>query len=177
MDRRHIAWVYEVLIRMQPSRTLEIGGYSGCSSSAFVAANIPDAHFAEVSPRADFLSVVRGHGTIHQRKGADVLSDGMPFDVVLVDGSHELEAVTEELDQLLANPPRLIIAHDVRSTSVGFPMCEGAAYLEQVLWSVGWLWEVDAEPREGERTDRGLLMATRDPDLIQLVREAKAAIA
>ena len=104
IDVRHILWVYELLMRMKPQRTLEIGGYSGCSSSAFVAAGIPDAHFAEIAPRRDFIEVVNGHGTIHARKGCEVLDYSDPFDVVLVDGSHEMGAVQEGYAAMMRKP-------------------------------------------------------------------------
>lgn len=172
MDRRHIACVYELLMLMKPARTLEIGGYSGCSSSAFVAAGILDAHFSEIAPRADFLSVVSGFGYVHHRKGCEVLREMDPFDVVLVDGSHDLVSVTEELEQLLAKPPKVIIAHDVNSTNVGFPLCEGAAHLWNEIQRLGWRGRVDVKAREGERTDRGLMMATLDPALIRYIDDA-----
>jgi len=174
MDRRHIACVYEFLMRMQPARTLEIGGYSGCSSSAFVAAGIPDAHFAEIGPRRDFLEVVAGHGIIHQAKGCDVLRDERHFDVVLVDGSHELQAVQEELFELMQKPPLVIIAHDVNSMNVGFPLCEGAAHLWEELDALGWYWMCDKQFRQGEKTERGLLIATQDKSLVPYIEQAFA---
>lgn len=174
MDKRHIACVYELLMLLKPTRTLEIGGYSGCSSSAFIAAGIPDAHFAEIAPRRDFLSVIgdKAVHAVHPVKGCYVLANEAQFEVVLVDGSHELDAVKEELEQLLTKPPRVIIAHDVNSMNVGFPLCEGAAHLWNELVRLGWTGRVDLKAREGERTDRGLLMATNSPDTLRYIDEA-----
>lgn len=175
MDKRHILWVYELLIRMKPLRTLEIGGYSGCSSSAFVAAGVPDAHFAEIAPRSDFLSVVQGHGMIHVRKGCDVLRGEPVFDVVLMDGSHELEAVKEEYDALMAKPPRIIIAHDINSSVVGFPLCEGPDWLFNTLAGSGWDGEQDCQLRECEMTHRGIAFFTKDQDLRDMILDAMIA--
>jgi len=175
MDRRHILWVYELLMRMKPQRTLEIGGYSGCSSSAFVAAGVPEAHFAEIAPRRDFIEVVNGHGTIHARKGCEVLDYSDPFDVVLVDGSHELDAVKEEYDALMAKPPRVIIAHDINSAIVGFPKCEGANMLFRSLYDGGWYWNADREEREGEMTHRGIGFFTLDKPMRNMVLDAMIA--
>lgn len=168
-------WVYELLTRMKPTRTLEIGGYTGCSSSAFVAAGVPDAHFAEISPNEKFRSVVLGNGTIHQRKGCDVIRDEAPFDVILVDGAHDMDSVMEELHEILAKPPKVIIAHDIGSTDVGYPHCEGARHLYWELARNGWDGECDWEHRDGERTERGLMIVTKDDGLIELISEAKEA--
>lgn len=161
-DRRHILWIYEILKRTGVRRTLEIGVHSGCSSSAFVAAGVPDAHFADPTARADAMSVIAGHGTFHQRKGCDVLRDEAPFDLVFVDGRHDMEAVMEEWEALKAKPPKIIIAHDVNSTNVGFPHCEGAAWLWTVLGIEGWNVMTDYLQRPSEMTHRGLMVATFD---------------
>ena len=175
MDKRHILWVYELLMRMKPQRTLEIGGYSGCSSSAFVAAGIPDAHFAEIAPRRDFIEVVNGHGTIHARKGCEVLDYSDPFDVVLVDGSHEMEAVQEEYAALMRKPPKVIIAHDVNSAFVGFPLCEGPDWLFNTLAESGWDGEQDCQLRPFEMTHRGIAFFTKDQGLRDMILDAMTA--
>ena len=159
-DRRHILWIYEVLKRTGVRRTLEIGVHSGCSSSAFVAAGVPDAHFCDPTRRADAMSVIEGHGTFHQRKGVEVLRSEPRFDLVFVDGRHDMEAVTEELEALLDNPPDIIIAHDVNSTRAGFAHCEGAQYLWERLREDEWVGNWDKKNREGEMTIRGLGVLT-----------------
>jgi len=163
MDRRHILWLYEVLKRTGVQRTLEIGVYSGASSSAFVAAGIPDAHFCDIATREDAMSVVSGRGTFHQLKGCEVLKAERTFDLVFVDGNHALDVVTEEVDALLANPPHIIVAHDVNSTAAGYPYCEGGEYLWHTLEREGWTCVVDAKERGPEEmTKRGMLVATKD---------------
>lgn len=161
-DRRHILWIYEILKRTGVKRTLEIGVHSGCSSAAFVAAGVPDAHFCDPTRRDDAMSVIAGHGTFHQRKGCEVLQNEQRFDLVFVDGRHDMEAVQEEWEALEAKPPAIIIAHDVNSTNVGFPYCEGAKWLWGKLLEFGWYDVCDKESREGEMTHRGMLACTTD---------------
>lgn len=176
MDRRHILWIYEILTRMGVERTLEIGVYSGCSSSAFVHAGVVDAHFCDVTRRADAMQVIDGHGTFHQRKGCDVLRDEKPFDLVFVDGAHDFASVSDELTALMVNPPEIIVAHDVNSSAVGFPHCEGAAYLWEYLQQWGWHCIVDAKDRPGEITKRGMLVAANERWMVEEVRHAYDAI-
>ena len=176
MDRRHILWIYEILTRMEVERTLEIGVYSGCSSSAFVHAGVVDAHFCDVTRRADAMQVIDGHGTFHQRKGCDVLRDEKPFDLVFVDGAHDFASVSDELTALMDNPPEIIVAHDVNSSAVGFPHCEGAAYLWERLQVLGWHCIVDAKDRPGEMTKRGMLVAANERWIVEELRNAYDAI-
>lgn len=162
MDRRHILWLYEILTRLDIDRTLEIGVYSGCSSAAFVHAEVADAHFCDVTRRADAMSVIEGRGTFHQRKGCDVLRDESLFDLVFVDGAHDYASVSEELTALIDKTPTIIVAHDVNSSAVGFPHCEGAHYLWETLQGWGWQCWVDAKDRPGEMTKRGMLVGVKD---------------
>ena len=172
MDRRHIMLLREVIQRTGVRRTLEIGVHSGASSTAF--AGVPDAHHADITSRDDARSMMPG--TFHHRKGADVLRDEAPFDLVLVDGNHGMEAVQEELEVLMAKPPRIIVAHDINSSAVGFPHCEGAHLLWQHLQADLWWCIVDAADRPGEMTKRGLLVATKDRDAIRHILDAYRSI-
>jgi hypothetical protein len=168
MDRRHILWLYEVLKATGVKRTLEIGSYHGCSSSAFIAAGIPDAHFADISVHQRMRDVIGDKGTIHQRKGCDVLRDEEPFDLVLLDGAHDLQSVREELDELQVKAPQFIVAHDTNSTNLDFPYCEGAWCLWDDLSrqypTIDWDAVEDTKTRAGEMTGRGMLIAFREHD-------------
>jgi predicted O-methyltransferase YrrM len=170
MDRRHILWLYCILKATGVERTLEIGVHTGASASAFIHAKVPDAHFADLGFTLEARKVIGDHGTLHQCKGADVLLAMPPFDLVLVDGNHGMDSVVEEIEALDAYPPRIIVAHDVRSSAAGYPYCEGAEHLHQHLSDAGWLITLDAEDRVGEATKRGMLVATRDPDLHQIAQ-------
>ena len=171
MDRRHILWLRYLLMQTKVQRTLEIGVHTGASASAFIAANIADAHFADLGFNIEARKVIGDRGTLHQCKGAEVLLAMPPFDLVLVDGNHSMEAVAEEIEALDANPPLIIVGHDVCSTAAGYPYCEGAAHLHQHLRDAGWLITVDAEDRPGEATKRGMMVATRDADIHQIATD------
>lgn len=176
MDRRHILCLHDVLVLTGMQRTLEIGTHTGASASAFIAAGIPDAHFCDPTTYQQALNVIGGRGTVHARKGCDVLADQPPFDMVLVDGAHDLVSVCEELMVLLKKPPAIIMAHDVSSTKAGFILCEGAAYLVDALKEDGWTCIIDDKYREGEMTHRGLLMATKDQRLADIMAAVAARI-
>mgnify|MGYP001768567164 CR=1 FL=1 len=173
MDKRHIAWLYELLVRMRPERTLEIGGYTGCSSAAFVAAGVPDVHFAEISPNEKFLSIVRGNGTLHQRKGCDVIREQAAFELILLDGAHDLESVREEWDAMQDRLPRVLVLHDTWSKDAGFPHCEGPSWLMDQMIGPEWHSFSDMRYREGEMTHRGLTMLTREDMLRDVILAAK----
>lgn len=172
MDRRHILWLHDILVATGVQRTLEIGTHTGASASAFIAANVSDAQFADPSMTAEALSVIRGRGTFHQARGCDVLLAQPAYELVLVDGNHAMEAVCEEILVLLKKPPAIIVGHDVSSTAAGFAHCEGAAYLWEALLHDGWDCIVDNAKRDGEMTHRGMLVATKDQRLKALVTGA-----
>jgi predicted O-methyltransferase YrrM len=176
MDRRHILWLYRILKATGVQRTLEIGVHSGASSSAFVAAEVPDAHFCDIASRADAMSVIRGKGTFHQRKGCEVLRDEPPFDLVFVDGNHSADAVAEEIAALEWKPPYILVAHDVFSTDAGYPHCEGAANLREWAKANYTFVHFDAYKREGEATQRGMMVATSIPVIAEAIIEAHSAI-
>jgi hypothetical protein len=170
MDRRHILWLRYLLMQTGVQRTLEIGVHTGASASAFIAAKVPDAHFADLGFTLEARKVIGDRGTLHQHKGCDILYAMPRFDLVLVDGNHDMDSVTEEIEALEVNTPRIIVAHDITSTDAGYPYCEGAALLHHHLLESGWLITTDTEDRVGEATKRGMLVATRDPDLHQIAQ-------
>lgn len=175
MDKRHIAWIYEMLSILKPRRTLEVGVHTGCSSVAFI--NVPDPHFADITRTAQAMSVLRNfkNYTFHRSRGCDVIRDQMPFDVVLLDGAHDIDSVYEEWYALqLGKIPRVLIGHDFNATSVGFPHCYGSEALYEWAKKAGMKVMYDREARHGERTDRGLFMACEpdDEEAIRAISEA-----
>jgi hypothetical protein len=62
------------------------------------------------------------------------------------------------------------MAHDTSATAAGYSRCEGAAMLRGVHGRAGLLLLEDNAKRPGERTDRGLFMATTDEDLHRRAR-------
>lgn len=171
IDRRHCLWIYEILKRTGVKRTLEIGSHNGCSSSAFIHANIPDAHFADVTVNHMMREVIGDKGTIHQRKGCDVIREEAPFDLIFLDGAHDLKSVQEEWEAMQDKLPRILILHDSWSKHAGFPHCEGPDWLCDNI-PLEWDGENDMDAREGEMTHRGMTVLTREPKLREMVLEA-----
>jgi len=171
MDRRHILWLQYLLMRTGVQRSLEIGVHTGASSSAFIAAKVPDAHFADITRTIEAVRVIGHRGTFHQRKGCDVLIDEAPFDLVLVDGAHDIDSVSEEILAMRIKEPRIIVAHDVNSSAAGYAHCDGARLLWDHLVEDGWLITIDTKDRVCEATKRGMLVATRYADLHQIAKE------
>jgi predicted O-methyltransferase YrrM len=171
MDRRHILWLRYLLMQTGVQRTLEIGVHTGASASAFIHAKVPDAHFADLGFTLEAHKIIGDRGTLHQHKGCDIRYAMPPFDLVLVDGNHDMDSVTEEIEALEQKTPRIIVAHDITSTAAGYPYCEGAAHLHKHLLESGWLITTDTEDRVGEATKRGMLVATRDAAIHQIAQE------
>jgi len=170
-DRRHILWLRDILASVKPARTLEVGVHSGCTASAFIDANVPDAVFCDISVRSDARAIV-GERLI-QSKGSDTILSSERFDFVFLDGAHDLESVKEEWSALQYKMPNIIAAHDVNSNVAGFPYCEGPAWLRDHLVSEGWLVSSDDLDRPEEVTKRGIMFATRDPALHHLIEKAR----
>ena len=92
------------------------------------------------------------------------------YDCIFVDGDHRLEVVSEEAELILRNNIRTVIAHDTNATKAGFCLCEGAAYLMQCLGDNGYAVLQDSIERPNERTDRGLMFATKHSTLFDAVK-------
>jgi hypothetical protein len=111
---------------------------------------------------------------ITDRPSCDVLDSKERFDFILVDGCHDAESVAKELMRLIVRKPLCVMAHDTHATESGYPLCEGAKLLKDTFISVGWKCIEDATKRDGERTERGLFLATQNTELFD---KAQAAFA
>jgi galactosyl transferase GMA12/MNN10 family len=177
MDYHHLAWLSAILESGAFASTLEIGCYEGVSSSCFTqslrSGKIKDAHFCDLVFRDSFRGVIGDLPCeLHQMPSASLLARGEHYDLVLIDGDHSLCGVEAEWLQLEQHPPKMIVAHDVCASLAGHPLCSGANYLWHQLQADGWLCLVDARKRRGQLTERGFLVATKDPALYEIARRA-----
>lgn len=174
-DPRHVYMIHEVLMAWPFRRTLELGSFFGASSTAFIEAinrgHAMDATFCDVSVN-DSLFDVLTHCTAPDRvhltrqPSWQVLDSEEDWDFIFVDAAHDLDTVTLEVKRLLRRRPLCLMAHDTNATAAGFSKCEGAAYLKQTFErDLGYLCLEDNMVRFGEKTERGLFLATSDPDL------------
>jgi hypothetical protein len=184
MDRRHVFTLHGVLRCWPFISALEIGSFQGASSTAFVEAinsgeglgEAGVATFCDVSVTDSLLDVAANcrdpaRVRVTPQPSWAVLDSALDFDFVFVDGAHDLQSVTLEANRLLRRRPLCVMAHDTSATAAGYSRCEGAAMLRRTFLNTPgyYCWEDDAA-RPGERTDRGLFLATTDEDLHRRAR-------
>jgi hypothetical protein len=183
MDARHVYMVHDIL-RGCPWRTVaEVGCLNGASSTAFVEAINAGSDFKGTFCDVDIkdsLSRVLGNCEkpeqirVTRKRSWDLLATEV-FDFVLLDANHDAMSVSMELGALLIKRPVCLMAHDTNASDLGYPKCEGARLLKQVFQQLpDYQCIEDCELRYGERTERGLFLATRDSDVFEI---AKAAFA
>lgn len=175
MDKRHVYMLYEVLRSHPFEQALEIGCFNGASSAAFVEAINDGAPFratlCDVSPTHSLADVVNncrvpGRVRVTTQPSWMALDTNEPFDFVLVDAAHDIDSVSLEIKHLLRRRPLCVMAHDTSASDHGYSKCEGAKLLKDTFSRQGDYQVLeDKQKRPGERTERGLFLATTDPTL------------
>lgn len=171
-----MAWEFE--------HALELGGYDGASTTAFVESlrqgHLPRLTVSEVRVGQSLCSVLDRAGAFASLltiPSWELLAMDGAYDFILVDANHDMESVSKELEHILRRQPLCVMAHDTNATDMGYPRAEGARHLRETLRKhpayQGKCIE-DAVRREGEETHRGLFLATTNPDLFKRAREAFA---
>jgi hypothetical protein len=165
MDARHARWINASLRLLKPQTVVEVGSHFGISTLAILEAGPFDVHIID-QKITDSVRVMAGDfaATLYEEKSETALlkiphSENL---AVLLDGDHSTEVLQLEMRLVEKMRPRVIIAHDVTSPLIGIG-CDGCAWLWSYLQMSGWLCYVDSVIRPGERTSRGLLIATNDP--------------
>lgn len=165
MDARHAEMVKAALQALKPQVVVEVGCHLGISTLAILEAGVPDVRLIDARITPSVRQMADDYGaTVYEEFSHTALPKIQAADnlVVLLDGDHSYPVVSAEAGILsrMDPLPRVIISHDVTSQLLGMG-CEGCCWLWHVLQSTGWLCFVDAMPRAGERTARGLMIATR----------------
>ncbi len=181
MDARHVFMLHDILCLGHFSEALELGSFSGASSTAFIEAinieHLDRVTFCDVSIQESLVDVVlncrfKDRTRVTPQPSWVVLNSKEPFDFVLVDAAHDAESVGLELKHLLRRRPRCVMAHDTNATAEGYSACEGAQMLKRSFEShPDYLCIEDSQRRPGERTERGLFFATTDEELYRIARE------
>lgn len=178
MDQRHVFILYEILSSWPFKSALELGSFWGASSTAFVEAinsgSEMTATFCDINVSNGLRSVMSN--CKHQDRvrlaanlSSHVLSSADPFDFVLVDAFHDTASVTPELEQLMIRKPLCVMAHDTNATAAKYPHAEGAEMLKRAFEDLPeYHCFEDCERRAGERTERGLFLATTDVRLFRV---------
>jgi hypothetical protein len=181
MDERHVYTVHGILSAWPFQNALELGSFCGASSTAFVEAvnvgSVKRATFCDLDlydPLCDVIRSCRYPNRVRMTREPswNVLEADEDFDFVLVDANHDLESVTEELCRLTPRRPLCVMAHDTNASAAGYEKSEGAYLLKRTFESMpGYQCIEDCRVREGEKTHRGLFLATTDPELFRLAVE------
>jgi hypothetical protein len=180
IDDRHVQWIYATLRAAKPQAIIEIGCFQGASTLAFMQAldkkYVQRAHLIDVNIQQSVKDLARPGVQLYETYSTTALPtiDESGDIAILVDGDHSYNAVAAELPLVLAKNPRIIIAHDVNATAVGYGDCEGPAWLWSELQAKGWTCVVDCSRRYGELTHRGLLIAAKDAETIEAIRKGFA---
>ncbi|HUQ69982.1 MAG TPA: class I SAM-dependent methyltransferase [Planctomycetaceae bacterium] len=180
VDPRHIFWLFDLLNAARFRQALEIGCLNGASSTAFVEAinrgTLGYATFCDIDIRETLQDVLSQCRHPHQTatftgRSADLLRQKTGFDFVFVDGDHRLETVREEVDLLLEQRPICVMAHDTSAQIIGLEGCGGLPYLKwRFQTAAPYLCLEDNAPRPGERTQRGMFLATTSTDVFEIAR-------
>ncbi|MFO0846929.1 MAG: class I SAM-dependent methyltransferase [Gemmataceae bacterium] len=174
IDPTHARMIRDELMTGRYGRVLEVGCWHGYSTSAFLDAyrsgQVGEVHLCEPYPRPELRRVIDWHArdqlsyrvTLHEKTSYDLLTADANFDFAFLDGDHAEAAVRDEAYRLAVAGCRTIFAHDVSPAShEKYGTDPGPRVLPALLESMGYDVAVDDKPRPGERTERGLLKATR----------------
>lgn len=168
IDARHRDWIRNELLTGRHRRVLEIGSHKGYSTQAFLdalqAGAIDELHLCEPSPTPELLSLIAGTpAVLHRCSSLELLAKDCRWDLVFADGDHSAATVRPEATLLLAAKVPAVFAHDV-ATDDRYPGCEGARLYRELFERAGYHVVEDSRQRPGERTDRGMMLATRGGD-------------
>lgn len=166
MDVRHAEWVKAALLALKPATAVEVGCLFGVSTLAILEAGVPDVHLIDVRILGSVRQMATDYGATLYEETSETALLKVPASTnlaALIDGDHSLPVVQKEAEILNRMAPRIVLAHDVTAQHIGLG-CEGCSWLWHALQCSGWFCYVDCIPRQGERTARGLLIATRTPE-------------
>ena len=173
LDIRHIFILYNIILTSNFKRVLEIGTHNGLSTTAFIEAikrnKIKELHLCDINFSSYIRNVILNFSNIipHEMKSVSFLENAPHFDFVLLDGSHIAEDVQDEFEYLSMNRTCTYLLHDVNTQllpeSKHTPWYDGPMLLKnRFIASSDWFCVEDSLFREGEKTERGLFLATKD---------------
>ena len=173
IDPMHVKALYDIAIACGWRKILELGSFDGYSTSAFVQAKIDKAVRSlvcvdrEIRPLLmQVLECARDGWCAAQWDTAEAVRETPAGDFVFVDSDHDLATTQREFRAIMDRGWTTIAAHDVGSKGG----CDGPRWmLDELLQTPEWWVLVDEKPRDGMRTDRGLMVATRERRVFEAV--------
>ena len=165
MDALHVEALYELWMAIRPTSILELGCFDGFSTSAAIQAKADGVGMSltcvDREIRPSLYQIVRRCRTnwhLAQCDSRVALEQHGVTDVLMIDTDHDIDTTQQEAKIALRRGWQTIVAHDVGLHGG----CPGPQWLRKHLEVYNtWLTVVDEKPREGMRTDRGLMLATR----------------
>lgn len=177
MDFRHVLVIYNVICACKFNRIIEVGSHFGFSTTAFVEAlkkgALFDFHVCDIKIEKSVRDLsMMCRMQIHECKSTTAIRSYGPFDLAVLDGSHISEDVEDEFELLSMHSTGTYILHDSNTQllpeSSQTPWYDGPLFLKNKLMaSPDWMCVEDCKYRIGERTDRGLFIATRRKDVYE----------
>lgn len=173
-DARHVYLQYMLAMSGLVHSVLEVGCHHGYSTSAYVQALADGAAFELTccdTRVTEQLMGVLSHAPhpVNTREFSGIDTIHGHYDLIVLDGDHSIRTVSRELGLCLLYQTHTIILHDF--AAAGIANCEGAVWAGLTLqWHPDYQCAFDLRRREGEFTDRGLLVATRSADVLALTR-------
>jgi hypothetical protein len=180
MDAVHVKLIYEFLMAARPRSVMELGCFDGFSTSAIVQAKADGAAIEMICVdreiRPSLFKIVRRARTgwqLWQTDSRIALEQSAVTDVLMLDTDHDIETTKSEADIFLRRGWPTVIAHDCGEKGG----CPGPQWLFAHLRTSSY-WRVfcDDKQRDGMRTDRGLMLATRDMRVTDIARPLFAAL-
>lgn len=164
IDARHRDWLRAELLTGRHRRVLEIGSHMGYSTQAFLdalrAGTVDEVHLCEPNPTPELLALIADTpAVLHRCRSVELLTRDCRWDLVFLDGDHSARVVTKEAELLIGAKVPVVFAHDTNAAG-RYPRCEGPSLLRAAFTAAGYRCTEDAEFRPGERTDRGMMLAT-----------------
>lgn len=155
-DLRHIQIIYAVIQWTLPHSVAEFGCWNGATSVALVECVKKNAIYnlslVDIKPRPAVKRLANPQITVYDIPTYKFFDE---VDAIIIDADHGIGAVADISTALYRRVP-VIICHDVAEHQ---PYDWGPAACVPLFNPAGYSFVIDAEKREGERTERGLLVA------------------
>ena len=163
IDRRHMLMLKAVCDLCKPRTVLEIGSFRGASLFAFLSAERVIA--CDPKPQRELVDMVGQHSNLRLLpcRSDDDAARAMRPDMVFIDGDHGDAAVADYKHFLSIGTP-IVAMHDVFGSIPVQPWGRGSAQAGRMMrGDPAWRLVLgDHKVREGEATERGLMVGFRE---------------
>jgi len=157
-DLRHIQSIYAVLQWAAPKKVAEFGCWDGATTCALLesilSGSIKKVDLVDLKFRTKLIELIHLWFFVEKYEGPTHQYHEQ-HDAIIIDADHGIGAVADIATAIYRRIP-LIICHDVGEHQ---PCDWGPSASISLFAAGGYSFIIDSEVREGERTERGLLVA------------------